>query len=130
MKPLPAPGLHDSSLVRRRTGQPRRRHGCKRTAQVRGLPADHPGPSPRERNPRTTTNTPTTRNVLYVLQNGQPNEWALCRDVPVGEAEVDGVAVWRFDGVPDELCDAIANHGKPSHVWEDLVRQSESFEAL
>ena len=88
-----------------------------------------PGQHPRERNP-TTSDAPQTRNIVYILQNGQPNEYAICRDVPVDQTDVDGVAVWRFDGVPDDICDAIEECEKPSHYGEELVTQSTSNEGL
>ena len=64
---------------------------------------------------------PGTRNILYVLENGAPDEWALSRDVPAGEL-VDGVAVYRFNDVPDELADEISDSGKPRHSWDELMK--------
>ena len=63
---------------------------------------------------------PGTRNVLYVLENGDPDEWAICRDVPVGE-HVDEVRVYRFDNVPDEIADDIEEFRKPAMVWDELM---------
>lgn len=63
---------------------------------------------------------PGTRNVLYILENGDPDEWAICRDVPIGEY-VAGVRVYRFDGVPDDIADDIEEFRKPKHLWGELM---------
>ena len=60
-----------------------------------------------------------TTNVLYVLVNGGPNEWAMARDVP-RTAEVDGVMAVRFDDVPDELADQIEQSGNVGGFWDEL----------
>ena len=63
---------------------------------------------------------PGTRNILYVLANGDPDEWALARDVPAGQYPA-GVQFIRFEDVPDDVCDDILDYGKPSLHWNVLV---------
>lgn len=60
-----------------------------------------------------------SRNVLYVLVNGEPAEWALARDVPADEDPED-VMVVRFDDVPDDLADQIEQDGELDGVWDEL----------
>ena len=63
---------------------------------------------------------PGTRNVLYVLENGEPGEWAICRDVPI-DVLGDGVRVYRFDNVPDDIADNIEEFGKSKHLCGELM---------
>jgi len=67
-----------------------------------------------------TTKEPETHNVLYVLCNGDPEDWALARNLPVGQA-TSHVWVAKVEGVPDELADEISKHGEPTQVWNQLV---------
>jgi hypothetical protein len=82
------------------------------------MTAGHPAPQRDE--PTMASKSDTPGNVIYVLHNGEPGEYAYARNVKSLKTLNEGTLIARFINVPDDIMTEIEDGGGVKHVWDDL----------